>query len=261
MAAKGGKRGKSTTKATSKRSTVGGPDWSTWAMWIGGVVIVLALVTLPIYRWWVQRGESNAVQRGVELLNEQACLACHQPVPGELRWTSSGQLPVSVEVMRDAVLNGRDVAAGFGAAMPAYGGRLGGDWRDAVVAVGALTDLIAVPEEAELAAGRNVAHQLGCFGCHGLVGGGGIGNPGSLAGHVPPWYSDRPGSHVLDEDRVRTVLREGSHPTRAPIPGAPPPLLSMPKFAGRIDSTELSLVTAYVLWLNENPPTLPVADS
>jgi mono/diheme cytochrome c family protein len=260
MAAKDGKRSKASTKAGSKRPASSGPSWSTWAMWIVGAVVVIAVLALPVYRWWVQRGESNAVQRGVEILHEEGCLACHQPAQGELRWLATGQLPVSIEVMRDAVLNGRDVAPGFGAAMPAYGSRLGGRWQDAVVAVGIMTDLIAVPEEAELAAGRDVARQLGCFACHGLAGGGGVRNPGSMRGRVPPWYSDRPGSHVLDEELVRSVLRDGARPARAPVPGGPSPLLSMPSFEGRIDSTEQSLIIAYVLWLNESPPALPAAD-
>ncbi len=259
MAVKGGKRSKASTKSGSKRPGSSETSWSTWAMWVVGALVVVAVVALPIYRWWVQRGETNAVQRGVELLHEQGCLACHQPITGDLRWSSSGELPVSVEVMRDAVLNGRDVAPGFGAAMPAYGSRLGGKWQNVVVAVGVMTDLIAVPEEAELVAGRDVAEQLGCFGCHGLAGGGGVSNPGSLAGRVPPWYSDRPGSNVLNEEQVRLVLKEGVRPPKAPIPGAPAPLLAMPVFADRADSTEMSLLVGYVLWLNQNPPSLQVS--
>jgi len=225
-----------------------------WGGWAALAVAGAAVAALPVYRAWWRSEEANPVREGLELLDEAACAACHR-TGGGWRWRGDGDGPASVEAVRDAVLNGRPRAAGFPAAMPAYATRLGAAERRAVVtAVAALEGLIGVPEDPELAAGHDVAAQMGCFGCHGPLGAGGVPNPGSLPGEVPGWLGRSLRARGAEAGRV---LRDGSRPVRLPLPGFSGPLLEMPAYGDRLDSTELELLLGYVEWLAERPPEVP----
>lgn len=227
-------------------------------MW-GVVALLLALVVaLPAYRWHWARQERNPLGYGLQVLRQESCVACHMTPDGQYRWRADGTPPPSVEVVRDAVVNGRKAANGFPGRMPAYGARLTVErWQGAVVAVAVLSGLIGVPEDPELAAGQDVAVQMGCFGCHGPLGAGGVANPGSLSGAVPGWYGGAFQRVVKEPGGLEQFLRDGGKPHRVPFPGLPGPLLSMPPFGDRLDSTESSLLSRYVKWLNANPPAYP----
>src|SRR4029434_6836910 len=41
------------------------------------------------------------------------------------------------------------------------------------------------PPEGPARVGFEIADRMGCFGCHGPLGMGGVGNPGSLKGYIP----------------------------------------------------------------------------
>jgi len=157
--------------------------------------------------------------------------------------------------VRDALMNGRGPAAGFPAAMPAYGGRLSAEeWQGAVLAVGTLVGLVGVPEDQELEAGRDVAVQMGCFACHGPAGAGGVLNSGSLAGSIPGWYGGRFRSAASRPGGVERLLREGTKQAGIPIPGLNPTVLAMPPLGNRLDSTEASLLLRYLEWVGAHPP-------
>ncbi len=222
---------------------------------MAAALVVVLLSAVPVARWWIQRDEGNLVQDGLEVLEEQGCQACHRGLDGAWRWRADGRGPVSLEVIRDAILNGRPAAEGFPVPMPPYSGRIEHpEWLAAQQAVGALTGLVGIPEDPELAAGHDVARDLGCFGCHGPLGAGGIGNPGSLAERVPGWYGAAFRRAEAEEGGMAGVIRDGSRPTRLPVPGLKGPLLTMPAFGSRLDSTEMGVLVAYLRWLHENPP-------
>ncbi len=98
--------------------------------------------------------------------------------------------------------------------------------------------------------GRNVAHRLGCFGCHGPDGTGGVSNPGARIGEVPGWaggtfmmYNDSPGEireWILDgvprrlrDDAADEERRRGQ-------------LISMPSYRGRVGGGDLEDLVSYV---------------
>jgi len=248
-----------TRKKASRKKASPGPvprdRGRRWLGWTFAAVVVAAVLAVPVARWAIGRDEGNLLLDGFGELEDAACIACHRQPDGRWRWHADGTPPVSLEVIRDAIFNGRDAVPGFAEAMPAYAGRLEHEeWLGAQHAVAVLAGLEGVPEDPELAAGHDVARDMGCFGCHGPLGEGGVANPGSLAGRIPGWYGGRYRKAAEREGGIQAVIREGSRPIRVPVPGLAGPLLTMPAWGDRIDSTELEVLTAYLRWLHENPP-------
>ncbi len=224
---------------------------------LAGVVAVIAVFGVPAYRWLWARGEANPLAQGLELLETRGCASCHRPDAGGWRWRGDGTPPVSLEMVRDAVLNGRPQAQDFPAAMPAMGSRFQvGEWKAVVLAVGVLEGLVGVPEDPELASGYDIARQMGCFGCHGLLGAGGVPNPGSLQGRIPGWLGAGFEKTLEVDGALRRVILEGSVQDRVPLPGVPGSLLAMPAYGERLDSVEVEILVRYLRWLHENPPSL-----
>ncbi len=247
-AKKGNKRKSPPSRATATHSR----HWVGWAVVVGLVILVFAL---PVVRWWIERDESNLVARGLEVMEDSGCEGCHRAGDGAWTWRADARSPVSLEIVRDAILSGRQRTGSFAASMPAYLGRLEHrDWLGAQQAVGALAGLVGIPEDQELAAGHDVARDMGCFSCHGPLGAGGLANPGSLSGMVPGWYGASFRRTAGRDGGVAAVIRSGSRPSRVPVPGLKGPVLEMPAFESRMDSTELDLLVGYLQWLHDNPP-------
>ncbi len=221
-------------------------------VWLFIGMIVVVLVALPAYRWMWRRRGANAVRTGLELFEHEGCVACHRTGTGALRWRADGAAPASLEVIRDAVVNGRPEEAGFGVGdMPAYGSRLTVRKRNNLaLAVGVLTGLAGIPEDPELAAGHDIARQMECFRCHGPLGSGGVANPGSLSGAVPGWMRPDAGKALSSPDAFAALLQSGATPKRVPLPWVPGPVLRMPAFGPKLDSTETDLLRRYLVWLH-----------
>jgi len=211
------------------------------------VLVILALVglvgaSLPASRAWWRAGESSELGAGLALLGQRGCMACHTTAAGCIRWRADGRPPESVDVVRDAVLHGRSRVAGFPADMPAAAGALSRRGVDRVVlAVSAREGQLRDAAEPEVEAGREVMLQLGCESCHGLLGAGGVANAGSLSGQVPGWLGRSFARVEAQPGGVDAVIRDGSTPQAVPFSGGP--ALVMPAFHGRLDSTELGLLT------------------
>lgn len=251
-----GKRTTRTKRTTKKKSSPAQRNRSK-APWIVLSLCVVVVLALPAYRWWARGEERNTLQHGLRVLEEEGCVGCHRPGGDLWRWGLDGSDPVSVEMARMAVVNGRRSPDVEGLKMPAYGSRLkAADWRAAVVAVGGISRLIGVPSDPEAAAGFDVATELRCFGCHGLLGAGGVQNPGSLLGVVPGWYGRGFERATALDGGLKGFLRTGSTPARIPVPGTPGPVLVMPAWGERLDSIELEVLVRYVNWLHEEPPEL-----
>jgi mono/diheme cytochrome c family protein len=111
----------------------------------------------------------------------------------------------------------------------------------------------AVVAAAPVQRGERVASRMGCFGCHGPGGSGGIPNPGSRAGDVPAWVGGSWMMYNHDPGDVRAWILDGHAPGQRPDPGA---LIKMPGFRGRMSVAELADLTVYVLTVSQfgDPP-------
>ncbi|MGD2113843.1 MAG: c-type cytochrome [Acidobacteriota bacterium] len=95
-----------------------------------------------------------------------------------------------------------------------------------------------------VARGRELARELGCFGCHGPGGERPIPNPGAKNGEVPRWGGGMWMMYNDDEADVRGWIRDGRPSGHEPDENA---LIPMPAYGERVDDGELSDLTSYVL--------------
>lgn len=203
---------------------------------VGLSLLLLGLMALSpwIVRWALWQRESNALLRGAELAEANACLGCHLPPrnreipnPGS-QWGSvprfgggSASLYVTSraeieEFIRYGALREWLEDASISATlesqllrMPAYEEHLDeGEIDDVVAWVGAVEG-IELPGDEAARLGRNLAWKHGCVACHGVEGAGGVDNPGSLGGFVPGFAGDNFVDLVRDEAEFREWVRTG----------------------------------------------------
>lgn len=96
--------------------------------------------------------------------------------------------------------------------------------------------------------GRQIAHRMGCFGCHGVGGSKPIPNPGAAYGEVPAWDD---GTWMIWNNTIadaRAWIEDGHPPTRAADPNA---LIPMPAYGDLLTSAELDDVVAYYLAVSQ----------
>jgi hypothetical protein len=155
-----------------------------------------------------------------------------------------------LEAVESAIRIGRPATVGVGPAMPAAVARPGSTLEGRLVlAVGATSGLVGVPDEPELEVGLEIARDAGCFGCHGPFGAGGVPAPGTVSGEVPGWYGRSPGDHGGEAARIRRAVLEGARQPALPWARGRGARLAMPSYAGMLDSTETELLVRYVEWL------------
>ena len=107
--------------------------------------------------------------------------------------------------------------------------------------------------------GREVATRLGCFGCHGPNGKGGVSNPGSFKGYIPPWDGDDFAALVEDEEELRQWILKGQITRFERNPLATyfthGQIIQMPAFESVLKPGELEALSSYIYWLrDENKP-------
>ncbi len=103
------------------------------------------------------------------------------------------------------------------------------------------------PESTAALRGEATAQKLGCFGCHGPEGRGGIADPGSRNGLVPGWDGLTVATYALNEADVLAWIRDGK-PARlkdVDINAGRKPLLPMPAYRGKISEQELADLLVY----------------
>jgi len=138
--------------------------------------------------------------------------------------------------------------------MPAYRGHLSpGDVDDLIAYIRAVSGLIA-PRDPVAARGHDLALRLGCFLCHGPMGAGGTGNPGSLKGYIPGWWGNDFRELVRDDAELRGWILDGGiarlreHPvaryflTRQRVP--------MPAYRRFLSAQDLEALAHYVRWVS-----------
>lgn len=219
---------------------------------------------------WARRPESTPAQRGERLARRAGCFACHGPggaggVPNP--GSAAGFVPgfdgrtlqayaLSVAELTEWIRDGRPrrLAGERGDAgllvMPAYAERFSARELEELTAfVAAVSGLDpGMPEAAY--EGRVVAERLGCFGCHGPSGMGGLENPGSLSGRIPAWTGPDYAELARDEGEFRAWVLDGGIPRLRGNPAARWFLgrqaVKMPAYRARISEDELDKLAAYL---------------
>ena len=227
--------------------------------------------------------ETTSAMRGRQLASDLGCFGCHGPegtggvadptAPGgrvpDWRYVTAKMFIQSEQDIRDWIVHGESRSEVRRRAlddresiapMPAYGKHLTPQQVDDLVAyflaVSGWHD--AIPDE--VFEGRNTAIRLGCFGCHGPSGMGGVANPGSFKGHIPSWTGQEFTELVRDEQELRqwilcgTIERLERNPVgrfflrRQKTP--------MPAYEESLSDNQLDKLVAYIQWLR-SPASRP----
>ena len=134
--------------------------------------------------------------------------------------------------------------------MPAYEGLLGESELSDLVAYYKAVAAYDDPTSDKAKEGYEVASRMGCFGCHGPGGRGGLSNPRSFKGYIPPWDGKDFDEVVKNDDELRKWILDGKiarfekdplarHFTRRQI-------IQMPAYRGRLSGEELDALIAYI---------------
>lgn len=103
------------------------------------------------------------------------------------------------------------------------------------------------PEITPAMRGELAARRLGCLGCHGPGGQGGVRNPGSTAGSVPGWEGRELQLYATSDASIAEWIIYGE-PRTAPASEEPGPsgFIPMPAYADKVSPGELDDLIAYV---------------
>jgi len=248
-------------------------------IWIVALVFVCLIQAVWIgYRQirgrWREFAGDTAVERGRAIAEQAGCFACHGPggkspivnpgaaygeVPDwsdgtwmlwsrdevDLRaWIIEGHPPLRAPD-RDALIR-----------MPAYGRFLTPSEVDDLVRYVQAVARFGVLDDPLAQEGRELAWRMGCFGCHGPEGRGGVRNPGSYRGYIPGWDGDDWAELVRDDDEFRQWVRDGASDRLRGNPAARVFLdgqaIRMPAYRALLDETQLDALLAYVRWLRND---------
>lgn len=111
-------------------------------------------------------------------------------------------------------------------------------------------ELVSPSEETPAARGWKVATDLGCFGCHGPDGIGGVANPGSKEGEVPAFVEQTQMMYVKNTEDLREYVLDGAPRRRLDDPDYVAQMeaaaLRMPAYRGFITDAQLEDLIAYL---------------
>ena len=238
--------------------------------------VALALLVMGGGWLMLRRGETTPAIRGEKLARELGCFACHGPgglggvadptSPGgevpDWRYTTVKLFITCEEDVRGWILHGSTAGDARRAPtdahpslvpMPAYAELLSPRETDDLVAYFLAVSGWRPEYSEEVYEGWKIATRLGCFGCHGPSGMGGVPNPGSLKGHIPPWDGEEFAELVRDEDELREWILFGRIERLWSDPAARLFLerqkTPMPAYHDYLSDIELKKLVAYILSL------------
>jgi len=253
-----------------------------------GRVLVPALVTLavletawlayPALRARVLSLEETPAARGQRLAARLGCFACHGPGGGggtRNPGSEEGEVPAftqrtqmmyakTADALREYILDGaprrkredpeyRAKREGAALRMPAFRGFVSaGEVEDLVAYLRAASDLV-VPDETAAARGAELAAEIGCFACHGPLGAGGVGNPGSFKGYIPAFWGPDFDDLVRSDEELRLWIAEGRIPRIAEhwLGGRflRRQAIKMPAYGKFRSDADVTALAAYVRWI------------
>lgn len=126
-------------------------------------------------------------------------------------------------------------------------------------------DIVMPPHASEAQRGRELAHRLGCFTCHGPGGVGGVPNPGSEAGEVPSFHEGTIMMYAHDDQDLREYILDGAPAKKLASPAYRARLaaqaLNMPAYRGLVSRREVELLVVYLRAASDLlvPPDGPAA--
>lgn len=237
-----------------------------------------AWIAAPWARDLVLRPEASAPLRGERLAVELGCFGCHGPGgrggignAGSRRkrippFTGSTLMMYvhDEQEIREYILDGRPARlagdadyekemAAQAIRMPAYRHVLAPGELDLLVAYVRQVSGMIEPPEGPARTGAEIAERLGCFGCHGALGMGGVENPGSLKGYVPGFLGDDYRDLVRNRAELREWIREG---TLARVRDhwiggffSRRQVIQMPAYKDFLSEEELEALMDYVEWI------------
>lgn len=249
--------------------------WTLTLLLILGETVALAILLVRSH--WHEAALDTPVQRGRAIAVRSGCFGCHgadgtHPIPNP--GAPSGSVPKwiggtwmmwnnSPEDVRAWILDGhpadRKPDADALIAMPAFRHYLNDQEVDDLVAYVLAVSQFGWPQDEQVAGGRDVAVQFGCFGCHGPEGRGLIANPASLKGYIPPWTSHDFVELVRSREEFDQWVQDGVTQRFKRNPAAMAFLdrqpINMPAYGDRISQDQLDQLYAYVEWARKNPRT------
>ncbi len=238
----------------------------------------LAWIAYPHVRAWIIPPEVTAAARGRELAGELGCFTCHGPLghSGIVNFGSSYErvppfnegtimmFAKSDQELREYILDGAPAAKRASDSyreemrkqairMPAYRDFVSdGDVDDLVAYLRATSEML-FPPDGPASIGEELAHEVGCFSCHGALGSGGIANPGSLKGYIPGFYGPDYAELVRDDDELRSWIERGGIErfTEDELASyfVERQRVMMPAYGKRLSAEQIEGLMAYVRWV------------
>ena len=255
------------------------------------LLLPLLLIIALAEAFWIARPtlqaklfppRSHPAVRGYELARELGCFSCHGPEglggfdnPGSLNKVvpalAGGEMMMwadNEDELREWILYGRvledevdfertGLSAGQGSdravVMPAYEPLLADRDLDHLVAYLQAISGLQFPDDGDVQNGLELAHELGCFRCHGPMGIGGVANPSSLKGYVPGFFGQDYVELVESRDELREWIVDGApkrlsgHPVASRIMTRQ--ALKMPAYGEFLEPEQIDQLVAMVEWL------------
>ncbi len=245
-----------------------------------GFLICLSIGGVLAFMWganhFVRRPEITAAMRGKQVAEELGCFACHGPegfggvpdpvspagkAPGWERGTATLYIQNEQEI-QEWILHGKPLAVNENiedfdpenlVPMPAYKDHLNKkELADLVAYFKAVSEYASViPDEAY--EGSVIANKLGCFGCHGPSGMGGMNNPGSFTGIIPSWDGEHYTELVENDTELREWILDGESKRLLKNPLGKfflkRQVIQMPAYKAYLSEEELNNLMIYIKWL------------
>ena len=242
------------------------------------LIAFLEAAALGFVFWRAREGRSagaTSIERGRAVAEAMGCFACHgsgggQPIrnPG----SQSGEVPgwtggtwmmwnKTEEDVRGWIADGHPPGRAPDPKalirMPAFRKRLGRAAMDDLVGYVLAVSQFGPPPGEQVAAGKEAAFRLGCFGCHGPEGRGVLRNPGSFKGYIPPWDGADFPDLVRDEaefaEWVRNGISDRFRANAAARAFLDRQAIAMPSYGDRVSNEEVKALAAYVAWVRATP--------
>jgi mono/diheme cytochrome c family protein len=247
-------------------------------LWISVVIGLSTVAGVVVAGLLLRRPESTPAIRGRQLAQQLGCFACHGPegvggiadptAPGgevpDWQYATAKLFVQSEQDIRDWILLGAPSREAQRKAIDDYDPIVPMPAYREYLTQSQLDDLVAyflavsgwrpeIPDDAF--EGRKIATRLGCFGCHGPSGMGGVANPGSFKGHIPPWDGQEFAELVRNDDELRQWILWGRIDRLWNNPAARLFLqrqkTPMPAYHDHLSDAELDKLVAYIRWLRD----------